>query len=291
MPATPSHAGEALELVASTTAQPPEPVSVGVTADGRHLLELVSHVLPARQSSDVAHVVPHAPVDVQRYGWQLCGTPASPLTGIDCVPSGEQVAVTCGTHLPPVQVYELAQSASAVQLVLHAVAPHAYAPQLEVVGCVHLPAPSQVAEDVAVPFVHEGATHSLSRPLANAAHFVRSLVPSQASTLQTSPPPSAQAARLPCGAPLTPEHFPSTPLTSHASHCPVHAPSQHTPSTQYPEAQSPLAAQVWPSCFTQLPAAGPAAVSPHALPATQLATPQQTLAPGAPEATQWPLVH
>jgi len=47
-------------------------------------------------------------------------------------------------------------------------------------------------------------------------------------------PSDPQTGRVPCGAPVTGVHEPSTPETLHASHCPLHAPSQHTPSTQCP---------------------------------------------------------
>jgi hypothetical protein len=56
--------------------------------------------------------------------------------------------------------------------------------------------------------------------------------------LQAEPSPS-QATRLPRGAPVTGVHVPALPETSQASHWPGQAPSQHTPSTQKPEAQAP----------------------------------------------------
>lgn len=46
-------------------------------------------------------------------------------------------------------------------------------------------------------------------------------------------PLPAQAARAPCGAPeLSAVQVPTAPATSHASHAPVQAALQHTPSTQ-----------------------------------------------------------
>jgi hypothetical protein len=118
-----------------------------------------------------------------------------------------------------------------MHVVLHAFASHAYAPQFVFVVALQLPWPSQVADDVATPFVHDAATHSFAMPFAYVEHLVRSL-PSHASALHASPPPSSHAVRVPCGAPMTPEHLPGTPVTSHASHWPLHALSQQTPSTQ-----------------------------------------------------------
>jgi hypothetical protein len=52
-----------------------------------------------------------------------------------------------------------------------------------------------------------------------------------------SPPHAGRLVPLAaCGASRfgTGEHVPALFVTSHASHCPLHAWSQHTPSTQYP---------------------------------------------------------
>jgi hypothetical protein len=58
------------------------------------------------------------------------------------------------------------------------------------------------------------------------------LVPSQVATHSPTP---AQGVLPPCGGPsVTVVHVPSSPPTSHASHCPSHDPSQQTPSTQKP---------------------------------------------------------
>jgi hypothetical protein len=45
-------------------------------------------------------------------------------------------------------------------------------------------------------------------------------------------PKPAQTVRVPCGGPETGVQLPTALLTSQASHWPVHALSQHTPSTQ-----------------------------------------------------------
>ena len=46
--------------------------------------------------------------------------------------------------------------------------------------------------------------------------------------------------------PATAVHAPTRPETLHAMHVPLHALSQHTPSAQKPEAQSPPCVQDWP---------------------------------------------
>jgi hypothetical protein len=53
--------------------------------------------------------------------------------------------------------------------------------------------------------------------------------------------------RPPWGGPPTLEQVPFEPATSQASHCPVHARSQHTPSTQNPEAHSAFEVHVAPN--------------------------------------------
>jgi hypothetical protein len=66
-------------------------------------------------------------------------------------------------------------------------------------------------------------------------------------------PPHAE--RPVCGAPLTAVHAPCAPLTSHASHCPVHAWSQQKPSMQKPVPHSSAAVHLCAapvSFFTQI---------------------------------------
>jgi hypothetical protein len=48
-------------------------------------------------------------------------------------------------------------------------------------------------------------------------------------------PVPVHAARGITGVPVTALHVPTRPGSAHASHCPLHAVSQHTPSTQLPE--------------------------------------------------------
>jgi hypothetical protein len=60
-------------------------------------------------------------------------------------------------------------------------------------------------------------------------------------------PSLVQAARLPCGSPVTLEHLPSSPLTSQAWHCDTQVVSQQTPSTQWLDAHSLEAVHALPS--------------------------------------------
>ena len=91
------------------------------------------------------------------------------------------------------------------------------------------------------------------------AAFVPSHVPAHA-------PLPVQEGRLPCGAPATAVHAPTLPTASHASHWPVQAELQHTPSTQWPELHSASLKQPVPfaTCATHTPAA-------HQVPAAQSA--------------------
>src|SRR5205814_4840954 len=87
--------------------------------------------------------------------------------------------------------------------------------------------------------------------------------------------------RAPCGPPVTGVHVPSLPLTSHASHWPSQALSQHSPSTQWPAAHSVELVHFELLLLRHVPALGPAAA--HAAPAPQLATPQHTPSAQCPE--------
>jgi hypothetical protein len=121
------------------------------------------------------------------------------------------------------------QSASAPQSPRHAAGPQVYGAQDCSWRSGQRPAPSQAAASVATPFAQLGARHSTSAPgYAQAAREAPSQAPPQAD------PAPAQAARAPCGAPATGAQVPTEPGASQASHCPPHAASQHTPSTQKP---------------------------------------------------------
>jgi hypothetical protein len=98
-------------------------------------------------------------------------------------------------------------------------------------GCVRTagqnPEPSQNSCSVAVPFVQTGARHSLLFPgMLHDCVVTPSHEPAQP---VVSP---MQAARGETGNPLTAVHVPLLAARLQASHWPVHALLQHTPSTQ-----------------------------------------------------------
>jgi hypothetical protein len=124
------------------------------------------------------------------------------------------------------------QSAPVAQVALQAVAPQAYAPQDCVVRAGQVPSPAQLAATVSVPALHDGARHCVEAPgKPQDAALEPSQLPPQ------SDPSEAHAARLPCGGPeVSVVHVPALPETSHASHWPEQARSQHTPSAHAFEA-------------------------------------------------------
>src|SRR5439155_10401131 len=97
------------------------------------------------------------------------------------------------------------------------------------------------------------ATRHETADEGNARQLVR-LFPSQVPLAHRSPAAAASGphARPPCGAPTTGVHVPTCPPTSHASHDPEQATSQHTPSAQCPLAHAASEAHVcaslrWPT--------------------------------------------
>jgi hypothetical protein len=100
----------------------------------------------------------------------------------------------------------------------------------------HAPPPEQVPTLWNTPPTHEFMPHATAE--FGSSHVAR-VNPSQLATLQVgSVPRFVHAARVPCGCVFdgVGEHVPTRPVTSHASHWPVHALLQHTPSAQLPVA-------------------------------------------------------
>ena len=193
------------------------------------------------QSRSVAHDV-WQPAALHVYGVQSVVCPFAPV--IVCWPSH----VTPDTHVPvpTSQRSPPVQSASLAHLLLHVVPPHTNGAQSFVSGVGQLPLPSQAAASVATPFAQLACTHVTDEP-TNPVHDVR-VLPSHCAALHgLSAEPFGHAARVPCGAPATGVHVPSLPSTSHASHCPVHAPLQQTPSTQKPLTHAPFEPHAWPA--------------------------------------------
>jgi hypothetical protein len=78
-------------------------------------------------------------------------------------------------------------------------------------------------------------------------------LPSHAGPHVVEAPVPLHAGRLPCGAPRTGEHVPTSPVVSHAWHSPPHALSQHTPSMQNPVPHSVPSEHAVPFAFAQCP--------------------------------------
>jgi hypothetical protein len=161
-----------------------------------------------------------------------------------------------GTHAPAEQKSPATQSLSTAQLDLHAVAPHAYGAQLVVDGAGQAPLPLHCAAAVATPAAQLGARHWVAAPGYAHAVVVEPLhAPPQAL------PSLVQAGRVPTGAPLTGLQAPPAPQ---ASHCPVQARLQHTPSAQNPDAHWVAA-----PCGAPSPSLGAQAPPLQKSPATQ----------------------
>jgi hypothetical protein len=89
----------------------------------------------------------------------------------------------------------------------------------------------QTLAGIAVPLVHEGAPQVVDAP-----GYVQLVdVPSQ---VAAQGPVPGHEARDPRGFPETTTQVPTVPLSLHASHAPVHARLQQTPSAQKFETQS-----------------------------------------------------
>lgn len=144
-----------------------------------------------------------------------------------------------GTQRPARQSKLAAQSATALQSARQAavVGSQAYGPQEIAEGFEQAPLPSHVPCFCIIPPAHAAVPQATVGPLANPPHVVRE-TPSQYLCAQSVADSASHAGRLPRGLPMTGAHAPSAPATLHASHCPVQAELQQTPSTQNPEAHS-----------------------------------------------------
>ena len=191
-------------------------------------------------------------------------------------PSSEHFAVFL-VHLAVLHAYPEMQSSSVAQAVLHALPSGAQAKpsQLAVIASGHFPLPSQLDGVVNDPSLHVGARHIVSEP-ANAAQLAV-VLPSHAPAAQGFDGSGVHAARVPCGFPFTGMHLPGRPLVesgmSHASHWPLHAVSQQTPSAQCPVPHSPSDAHALPEFFWHVPSLPGIA---HELPTSHDALAQQT---------------
>jgi hypothetical protein len=98
--------------------------------------------------------------------------------------------------------------------------------QVRVVAVVHVPELLHTDAVVALPFVQLAGIQTVELP--GNVHVV-AFVPSH---WPVQPPDPAHAVRGLTGLPVMVVHVPTEPLAAHDWHCPVHAPSQQTPSTQ-----------------------------------------------------------
>jgi len=124
----------------------------------------------------------------------------------------------------------------------HCVAPHTYGAHGAVTFGEQLPLPSQFAALVATSFMQLAARHAAA--VVGNVH-VAVVEPLQL-PLHAVPSP-AHTARGATGWPFTGEQAPFVAGRLHASHCPAQLPSQHTPSTQRPDAHCAPAVQLLPS--------------------------------------------
>jgi hypothetical protein len=119
-------------------------------------------------------------------------------------------------------------------IVPHAASTQRYGAHAVVAGAGQLPMPSQVAAAVALPSAQLAVRHDVvAGGYVHAARWVPSQVPPQV-------PVPLHAERMPRGAPVTAVQVPTDFATSHASHWPLQAWLQHTPSAQKPVAQALL---------------------------------------------------
>jgi hypothetical protein len=134
------------------------------------------------------------------------------------------------------------QSPFEPQVVRQAEAPHTYGEHAAVAAAEQAPAELQPAARVATLLVHEGPLHCVV-----ALGKLQAVVFEPLQSPPHTEPSVAQAVRAPCGAPLTAEQTPRSPLTSHAWHCPEQVESQQTPSVQKPLVQAAALAQLRPA--------------------------------------------
>jgi hypothetical protein len=160
------------------------------------------------------------------------------------VPSLHGAASGLSPHDPLLHTAGAAQSASAVQLPLHAVAPQRKGKQELAMGATQVPAPSQAAPGVNVVVTQVGSWHGVPPAYlwqAPASHFP--------SVPQLAEPWSMQVAAG-SGAPTgTLEQMPMELVSAHDRQAPVQADAQQTPCAQLPEAHSVRSEQKAPLVF------------------------------------------
>jgi hypothetical protein len=154
-------------------------------------------------------------------------------------------------QLPATQVWPGWQSSSVLQEVAHAPLPHRYGQQFWIPGARQVPLPSHVPAVLRRAPAHEGGAQIVS-----ALYSEQPPKPSQAPVWPHAAAPLSLQIWRGSLAPLSiGQQVPERPTRLHATHAPVHATLQHTPSVQKPDAQSWFFAQTAPFRFgPQLPA-------------------------------------
>ena len=147
-------------------------------------------------------------------------------------------------HVPLLHTAGAAQSASAVQMFLHAATPHRNGKHELAAGVTQVPAPSQAAPGVNVVVTQVGSLHGVPPAYfrqAPASHFP--------SVPQLAVPWSAH---VPAGSGPPAETLVQIPIVFESAHdlqAPVQAVAQQTPWAQLPEAHSLLSEQKAPLVF------------------------------------------
>jgi len=149
-------------------------------------------------------------------------------------------------HRPAAQTAGAAQSASTVQVALHAATPHANGKHDVAMGVTQAPAPSHVAPGVKVVLVagQLGTPHGVPCAYfwhAPAAHMP--LVPHVVASVTAHVPDGS-------GAPVaTSPQMPMAPVSAHERQASMQAVAQQTPCAQKPEPHSDLSEQKAPLPF------------------------------------------
>jgi hypothetical protein len=155
-------------------------------------------------------------------------TPSTQLPDLQIAPVLHELPFASGwPQMAPLHTTPVAQSVLVVQLDVHAVAPQMKGAHVVFVMAGQCPPPSQFAAAVATPAEQLAERHDcVDGGNVHVARVVPSQVPAH---VEPSP---VQSDLPPTGAPVTGEQVPFDADRLHASHCPVHAESQQTPSTQ-----------------------------------------------------------
>jgi hypothetical protein len=154
-------------------------------------------------------------------------------------------------HTPPEQNLPAPHVASTVHPPPHRVPLQTWGAQSCSCTGPHAPSPAQVRTSLATPVAQLAGVQTVVVPgYVQLLPFTPSQVPAHSGSMDT------HAGRTPRGGPFAATHVPGESVTSQASHWPLHASSQQTPSTQYDEAHSDTELHFSPlrCCLVHFPA-------------------------------------